>query len=565
MLDFKHIYEPEDYIETSIAGKLLLMTPQLNKSTAFSKQERHDFDLLGKLPPRVEDLEEQVQRAYLQFSSFETFLEKNIYLNNLHNTNQVLFYRLVTEHLKEMVPTIYTPIVGTAVKSFSREYRSARGLFVAYNEAQHIEEILDNRSNPDIDVIVVTDGEGVLGIGDQGVGGMDIPIAKLMVYGLCGGINPCHTLPIQLDVGTNNQALLDDPMYLGLRHPRKTGKEYDDFIAKFVAAIKKKFPHVFLHWEDFGRGNARRILDEYRDQLCTFNDDVQGTGAVTLAGFLAAVKYKGEKLSDQRIVVYGAGTAGMGITDQIRDAMIREGLTEEQANAQFWLVDRFGLIFDDMDDLTDAQKPYALSRDAVKDWKIADASNVSLAETTAQVHPTILVGCSAQAGHFTEDMIKDIAKHTDRPIILPLSNPTEKAEATPTQILEWTDGKALIATGSPFEPVDYKGHTHVIAQCNNALVFPGLGLGMIASKSKRCTDNMIWAACDTLSDHAPINNDPHAALLPDLDHAREVAEKIGIAVAKQAQKDGFAQVDGDPETLVKQTMWKPHYVPLKRK
>lgn len=555
MLDFSR---KQDYIETSLTGKALLMTPQLNKGTAFSLAERHAFALLGKLPPRVESLQEQIARAYQQFSAFETYLEKNIYLNNLHNINQVLFYALVSANLKEMIPTIYTPIVGTAVKSFSREFRNPRGLFIAYNEIDDVEEILDNRSNPNIDLIVVTDGEGVLGIGDQGVGGMDIPIAKLMVYGLCGGIDPCRTLPIQLDVGTNNQTLLDDPFYLGLRQPRVRGADYDTFIEKFVAAIKRKFPNAFLHWEDFGRDNARKILDRYQDQLCTFNDDIQGTGAVTLAAILAAIKYKQERLIDQRIVVFGAGTAGTGISDQIRDAMIKGGLSEQQANQRFWLLDRPGLLFDDMDDLTPAQRCYARQRNG--------QTNMDLAQTVAMVKPSILIGCSAQAGSFNQAIIRNMLQHTPQPIILPLSNPTEKAEAKPADLLEWTNGKALIASGSPFEPVNYNNQLYTIAQCNNALVFPGIGLGLLACQSRRCTDEMIWAACDALSDNAPINQDAHAALLPDLQQARQVAKQIALAVAKCAIETGHSTAKIQQlEQLVEHNMWQANYLPIKRK
>ncbi|MBL4647462.1 MAG: NAD-dependent malic enzyme [Gammaproteobacteria bacterium] len=569
MLHYKKIHTEKGhyYLETSLTGKPLLTSPQLNKGTAFTEQERHDFQLLGKLPTRIETLEEQTQRAYQQYNSFSSNLNKNIYLNNLHDINQVLFYSLVSKYLTQMLPMIYTPIVGSAVKSFSREFRRPRGLYIAYSEQQHIEEILDNRTNSEIDLIVVTDGEGVLGIGDQGIGGMDIPIAKLMVYTLCAGIDPNRTLPIQLDVGTNNEILLNDPCYLGWRKKRLSGEKYDKFIEKFVNAVQKKFPHAFLHWEDFGCGNARRILEKYRSQLCTFNDDMQGTGAVTLAAILAGVKHNKQSLTEQRMVVFGAGTAGMGIADQIYDAMIRQGLTAEQASRQFYVIDRQGLLIDDMHTLTSTQKKYARNRNEIAQWHVADAQCISLGETIQHAKPTVLIGCSTQAGAFSEDIIRTMAERVERPIILPLSNPTEKCEATPADILEWTHGKALIATGSPFDAVNFQGVKRVIAQCNNALVFPGIGLGLIAAKAKRCTDDTLWTACEILSNAAPINDTPGGALLPDINHAKPVAKQIAIAVVEQAIASQQAQIapTSDSEALVDSYMWKTRYVPFKYK
>ncbi|MBX9706028.1 MAG: NAD-dependent malic enzyme, partial [Gammaproteobacteria bacterium] len=483
MLDFtvnKDSKTGTETITTSLAGKPLLSTPQLNKGTAFTYEERHAFNLLGKLPARIETLEEQVQRCYKQYSSYVTPLKRNVFLNELHDTNHVLFYRLLQQHLAEMLPTIYTPIVGTAVKEFSAEFRRPRGLYLSYQERDAMDEILDNRSNPEIDLIVVTDGEGVLGIGDQGIGGMDIPIAKLMVYTLCGGIDPTRTLPILLDVGTNNEALLNDPLYLGWRHPRLEGQEYDDFIEKFVRSVNKKFPKVFLHWEDFGRNNARRNLERYQNTLCTFNDDMQGTGVVTLAALLAAVKVNHQSLKDQRIVVFGGGTAGTGISDQIVDALMREGLTKEEARAKFWMIDRAGLLTQDMKDLTPFQYVYARDAAELADWTLAHGSVVTLADVVHHIKPTVLIGCSAVAGAFNEAIIKEMASYQDKPIILALSNPTERAEAQPVDIYQWTDGRALLATGSPFDDVTFHGVQVRIAQCNNAFVFPGLGLGLIA-------------------------------------------------------------------------------------
>lgn len=569
MLDFKLNRDPQTgelYIETSLCGKPLLTTPQLNKGTAFTHEERKDFGLLGKLPNRVETLDEQIKRAYLQYSSYTTRLQQNIYLNNLHDKNQIVFYKLVSRHLGEMLPTIYTPIVGTAVKRFSHEYRQPRGLYIAHSDKNQIEEIVNNRSNPEIDVIVVTDGEGVLGIGDQGIGGMDIPVAKLMVYSLCGGIDPTRTLPVFLDVGTNNQELLNDPMYLGCRHPRIKNSEYDDFILTFVNEIHKQFPNAFLHWEDFGRGNARRILDKFQDELCTFNDDIQGTGAVTLAALLAACEVTGIPLQDQRIVVFGAGSAGTGISDQIVDAMVRAGLDSNEAYKRFWLIDRQGLLLDSDQDMTDAQKPYARQASDISSWSINEKQHPSLTDTVRHVKPTILIGCSAQTGAFSQDIIETMAATCERPIIFPLSNPDEKCEAQPADILNWTKGKALIATGTAFPAIEYHNRMVEIAQCNNALVFPGIGLGVLAVTATRLTKDMILAAAETLCKFAPSKKDSFLPLLPSLDDAQTVAKEIAIAVARCAVDSGYAQSnqDADLPKLIEHMFWEPRYLPFRK-
>lgn len=569
MLDFTLQRDPqtnEQYVETSLCGKPLLTTPQLNKGTAFTNEERKAFGLLGKLPNRVETLDEQVKRAYLQFSSYTTRLQQNIYLNNLHDKNQILFYKLLHRHLGEMLPVIYTPIVGTAVKRFSLEYRQPRGLYIAHSDKNHIEEIIQNRSNPEIDVIVVTDGEGVLGIGDQGIGGMDIPVAKLMVYSLCGGLDPTRTLPVFLDVGTNNQDLLNDPMYLGCRHPRISGAAYDEFIATFVDEIHKQFPNAFLHWEDFGRGNARRILDQFQNELCTFNDDIQGTGAVTLAALLAACDVTDSKLCDQRIVVFGAGSAGTGISDQIIDAMVKDGLSAKEAYERFWLIDRQGLLLNNDPELTESQKPYARSPKEVEKWSINEKQHPSLTDTVRHVKPTILIGCSAQAGAFSQDIIETMARTCDRPIIFPLSNPDEKCEAKPADILTWSQGKALIATGTAFPPVEYHNRMLEIAQCNNALVFPGIGLGVLAVDASKLTKGMILAATDALCQFAPSKKDSFLPLLPSLDDAQTVAKEIAVAVAQSAIDSGHAQKnqEADLAKLVTDMFWEPRYLPFKR-
>jgi len=569
MLEFTVKTDPhtkEPFLETPIHGKNLLTIPQLNKGTAFSHEERHAFGLLGKLPHRVETLDEQVKRAYLQLASYDAPLQKNIYLNNLHDKNQILFYSLIRAHLNELIPIIYTPTVGTAVQAFSREYRQARGLYISHSDQDHLEDILKNRSNPEIDLIVVTDGEGVLGIGDQGIGGMDIPVAKLMVYGACGGIDPTRTLPIFLDVGTNNTALLEDPMYLGCRHGRIYTEEYDQFVDKFVKKIHALFPNAFLHWEDFGRQNARRILNKYRDNLCTFNDDIQGTGVVTVAALLAASEVTQLKLTKQRIVVFGAGSAGTGISDQIVDAMVRMGLSRKAAYDQFWLVDRQGLLIEDDPSLTEAQKPYARKHTDLNQWSTQHAANRTLADTVNEVKPTALIGCSAQPGKFTQDIIQTMASHCDRPIIFPLSNPNDKCEAQPTDIINWTQGKALVATGTAFGTIHYQNRVMAIAQCNNALAFPGIGLGIIAVKAKRLTDDMLWAAACALSDFAPSKEDNFLPILPSMDQTEAVSKRVAVAVAAKAIETGLAQCNQkkDLVELIEQLYWKPNYLPFKR-
>lgn len=560
MLDYKIVIDPdtgEEIIETNLTGKNLLTTSLLNKGTAFTQSERRELKLLGKLPAGIESLSDQVRRTKQQYMQYSTAMQKNIFLNNLHDKNEVLFYKLVSENLAEMMPMIYTPMVGAAVKKFSHEFRQPRGLYLSYPDKDHMEAIFENRTHPYIDVIVVTDGERVLGIGDQGVGAMDIPIAKLKLYSLCGGMNPFHCLPIMLDVGTNNQYLLNDPLYLGWRHERITGDAYDDFIDKFVELVKKKFPKAFLHWEDFGRDNARRILEKYQDQHCTFNDDMQGTAVVTLSAILTAVKRKKQKLSDQRFVVYGAGTAGVGIADQLLDALQREGLSQEQALKHFWLIDREGLIVTGMD-MLGFQTRYARPADEPKGADLETVVN--------RFHPTVLIGCSSQAGAFTETALKTMTKNCPHPVILALSNPNECAEAQPEDILRWTEGHAYVAMGSPFEPVEYDGQKITIPQCNNALAFPGIGLGVVASRAKRCTDNMLWAACQALSDFNANKKDPNCPILPTLGEAPEVAEKIAIAVAKQACQEGLATaIDNieNCEKIIQDMIWTPYYRPIR--
>ncbi len=569
MLQYKLIRDKQgkiQFIETPLMHSELLNTPKLNKGTAFTQEERETFGLLGKFPARVETLEEQVKRTYRQYQEHETALDKNVYLNSLHDRNETVFFKLVGEHLTEMLPIIYTPTIGEAVEKFSQELRKSRGLFIDYNDQDRIEEILDNRLNPEIDIVLVTDGEGVLGIGDQGIGGMDIAIGKLMVYILCGGIDPLRTLPIQLDVGTNNEKLLNDPLYLGWRHKRIQGKDYDQFIDKFVVAIRKKLPEAFLHWEDFGRENARRNLARFRDKMATFNDDMQGTGATALACILAGIKATDTQFSDHRIAILGAGTAGVGIADQIHDAMVQSGMSEEEARRRFWLVDRPGLLTSDMKDLEPFQKPYARDPSETKGWQRENDDQISFYDVVKNAKPTIIIGCSTVHGAFNEKIIREMVSYTKHPLVFPMSNPTSKSEAEPADVIKWSDGQALLATGSPFEPVDFKGKKIPIAQANNAYVFPGVGLGVIAVKAQRVTDGMLRVAADTLSDCAPAMHDKFAPLLPDLEDVQAVSKKIALAVAKKAREEGFAGVpdDLDLRKRIEDIFWEPQYYPYKK-
>lgn len=550
------------YIETSLSGYQLLNDSYLNKGTAFSEQERVEFDLIAKLPPQIETIEQQMKRVYEQYQTQQTNVHKNIFLHELHQNNQVLFYKFVQTHQQEIIPILYTPNVATTVTDFSKQFRKPNGLYISYAERNNLMQILNAYSPSEIELVVVTDGEGVLGIGDQGIGSIHIPIAKLMLYTLFANINPACTLPIVLDLGTNNQKLLDDPMYLGWRHERLQGEQYDEFIALFIDAINKKFPSTFLHWEDFGRDNAARNLELYREKICSFNDDIQGTAVVTLAATLAALKVSQQTLNDQRVVIFGAGTAGTGIADQIVSAMVRNGISETEARKKFWLIDRQGLLLDTTPNLTTSQTPYAHEKNDIANWQLQNPNNISLYDVVKNVHPTILVGCSTVSGAFSEAIIKEMASHTARPIILPLSNPTEKCEAQPIDILNWTNGKALIATGSPFSPVDYDGKKIAITQCNNALSFPGIGLGVITAKAKYLSDNMLWAACQTLLEGIPITNDSTQLLLPPMSQASKVAHKIALAVALEARREGLSTIPSnfDIEKIIVQQSWQAGYL-----
>ena len=542
----------------------LLDTPLWNKGTAFDDHERIALGLRGLLPPRTEALQEQSLRAYEAFSSKKTDLERHIYLRQLQDSNETLFYRLMLDHIEEMMPIVYTPTVGLACQQFSHIYRRPRGLFVSYPLRDSIAEVLRNRPNPEVDVIVVTDGERILGLGDQGVGGLGIPIGKLSLYSLIGGIHPSRTLPIVLDVGTNNQERLNDPEYLGWRHERVRGEQYFDFVDRFVQAVKQELPHTCLQWEDFATPNARPLLVRYQNDLLTFNDDVQGTAAVVLGAVVGASKVARKSIKEHQIVFVGAGSAAIGVADYLRVAMVEAGLSENEALARFWIVDKDGLLDSDRRDLSDEQKTYARARNETADWPRNQHGQVGLAEVISKVDATVLIGLSTVKGIFTESIVREMARKTERPIIFPLSNPTSRSEAEPSDILAWTEGRALVATGSPFAPVKYGGQSIEIAQCNNVFIFPAVGLGLFASQARRVTDKMILAGAKALGDHSPALRDPAASLLPRVRTIREVALEIAYAVALKAQEEGLAPAC-EPEALrrdVVESRWTPEYIPF---
>ncbi len=528
-----------------VFGMDLLNNPALNKGTAFTEAERETFRLQGLLPPIVESLEDQCARAYQAFCLKPNDLERHIYLRQLQDTNEVLFYRLLLDHIEEMLPIVYTPVVALGCQEFSHIYRRPRGLFVSYPLRHSIPELLRNHPNPEVDVIVVTDGERILGIGDQGVGGLGIPIGKLSLYTLIGGIHPARTLPVILDVGTNNEERLRDPEYLGWRNPRVTGSDYDEFIDAFVQAVKEVLPRTLLQWEDFAGAHARPILNRYRDQLLTFNDDIQGTAAVALGAILAAVRVAGSALREQQIVFFGAGAASTGVADYLREAFIAEGLSEEEARSHIWMVNRGGLLHSGRTDLTLEQRLYAQPLSHLADWPRAANGAIDLSEVIHQIRATILIGLSTVANSFTEPMIREMASKVERPIIFPLSNPTDRTEAHPADLLRWTDGRALVATGSPFAPVNVAGRTIPISQCNNVYIFPAVGLGVVASRpfpdlvgAMRITDGMMIAAARALAEHSPALKDPGAPLLPELKEIRHIAVEVASAVAAEAERSG---------------------------
>lgn len=552
-----------DFLEVTLSSRELLFSSLLNKGMGFSEKERVEFQLNGLIPYHYATLTEQRQRSYEAFKSKATDSEKYLYLRDLQDSNEVLFYSLLTSHLSEMLPIVYTPTVGLGCQRFSHYYRRPRGLFIAYPDKDRIDKILASPYFDNVEAIVVSDGERILGLGDQGAGGMGIPIGKLALYSACAGIHPVSTLPILLDTGTNNQDLINDPLYIGWHHERVRGQEYDDFIEAFVTAVKKRFPHVLLQWEDFAQQNANPILAKYRDQLCTFNDDIQGTAAVATGTLLAAIHVTGQPLKDQRIAVLGGGSAGCGISHLLVQAMMDEGLSEKEAYSRFFIVDRFGLLLDTQEGLMDFQKKFTHSSAETASWSCANPKNITLLDVVKNAKPTVLIGVSAQAGAFTEEVIRLMASYTQRPVIFPLSNPTDRSEAVPEDLMKWTDGRVLMGTGSPFPAIQKNGRLTRVDQTNNSYIFPGMGLGLIAIKATKVTDQMFMLAAKALADCSPAKNDPTDNLLPSLETVRDVSLKIALAVAKEAVDSGLADPEyaKNWEERVRTKVWSPVYLP----
>jgi malate dehydrogenase (oxaloacetate-decarboxylating) len=553
-------------IETALAGYELINTPLLNKGTAFTADERSMFRLHGLLPPHIGTLDEQVSRRLNVLRAFETDFERYAFLRELQDTNETLFYALLVRNIEEMLPLVYTPTVGEGCQRFSEIWRKPRGVFLSYPNKDRIREILADPRFDKVRVIVVTDGERILGLGDQGAGGMGISIGKLALYSGCAGIHPEQTLPILLDVGTNNQERLDDPLYVGWRHARIGVADYDAFIEEFVAAVIDRWPHVLLQWEDFAGSNANRLLARYRDRLCTFNDDIQSTAAVAAASLMAAINVTGVPLTQQRVALLGAGSAGCGIASLLLHAMVEAGAGEQEARRRFFAVDRYGLLVEGMADITAAQAPFVQAREAVAGWTVQNPKEIGLLDVATNAKPTVLIGVSGRGGAFTEPVVRAMAKNVDRPIIFPLSNPTSRSEATAEQIVAWTDGRALIGTGSPFAPVEWKGRTIAINQTNNSYIFPGMGLGILTSGARRVTDAMFMAAAKVVAGLSPTVSDKQGRLLPPVSQMREVARAVAGAVARQAQTDGVAETS-DAAALdrhIDACMWQPYYRPYRK-
>jgi malate dehydrogenase (oxaloacetate-decarboxylating) len=553
-------------VQVSLSGFDLINSPRLNKGTAFSEQERDLFDLHGLLPPHVGTLDEQIARRMHTLERQPTSFSKYAFLRDLQDMNETLFYALVVRNVEQMLPLVYTPTVGEGCQRFSEIWRKPRGLFLSYPDRHRIAQILNHSRYDDVKCIVVSDGERILGLGDQGAGGMGIPIGKMALYTALGGIHPENCLPILLDVGTNNQERLDDPIYIGWRNQRVRGQEYDDFVETFVSAVKARWPHVLLQWEDFAGANAARLLARYRNQLCTFNDDIQGTAAITTATLISAINVTGVPLEQQKIVVFGFGSAGLGITNLLAQFIEDRGLSKEEARARFYAMDQYGLVTQNRQNVTPEQLPYARKEQEVQSWRPPNGA-ITLLDVVRNVKPTVLIGVSGQPGTFTEQVVREMGKYTSRPVIFPLSNPTSRSEATPQDLMNWTEGRALIGTGSPFPPVEYGGKKTPVAQTNNSYIFPGLALGIVASRARLVTDSMVKAAAKELMRHLPTQNDKQASLLPRISRARELGRFIGEAVGRQAIQDGQAQVI-DEDALNREldaNIWEPQYAPYVRK
>ncbi len=567
-MDYEYLTDPngKPYLKVNLTDYALMLNPLLNKGMAFTAEEREQFNLWGVLPPSQIDLSIQHRRSYEAYQSKSTDVEKYIYLRDLQDSNETLFYNLLSEHIEELMPIVYTPVVGLGCQRYSHIYRRPRGIFISYPNRSHIDAILANPRFDYAKVIVVSDGERILGLGDQGAGGMGIPIGKLSLYTACAGIYPGFTLPVLLDSGTNNADLQADPLYIGWQHERIRGQEYDDFVDLFVKGIKKRFPHILLQWEDFAQQNANPLLERYRNELCTFNDDIQGTAAVAAGTLFAAIHVTKTHLRDQRIAVLGGGSAGCGISSLLKQAMIEEGMSEADARRRFFLIDKNGLLLDDDNHLLPFQKPFAQSKNNIASWRLKNPNHIALEDVIENVHPTVLIGVSGQAGTFTEAIIRNMASHVERPIIFPLSNPTSRSEALPSDLLKWTNDRAIIGTGSPFGTVEKVGKPWRVDQTNNCYIFPGMGLGLIAVHAKTVTDTMFMHAAKALAECSPVHYNREDNLLPPLAQIRNVSLKVATAVAREALNAGLANVipPGDLEQYLQNYMWKPTYLPYRR-
>jgi malate dehydrogenase (oxaloacetate-decarboxylating) len=554
-------------IGVDLEGAALLTNPLLNKGTAFTDDERTAFALHGLLPPHVGTLDNQLTRRLQALRRFDSDLDRYVFLRGLQDANETLFYALLTRDLAEMLPLVYTPTVGQGCEEFSNYWHYPRGLFLSWPQRAHIADILAHSRFDNIEAIVVSDGERILGLGDQGAGGMGIPIGKLSLYTACAGLHPATTLPILLDTGTDNRERLADPIYIGWRHERVRGADYDAFIEQFVAAVERRWHHVLLQWEDFARANAGRILERYRDRLCTFNDDIQGTAAVAAGTLLAATRVTGTALRDQTFVLFGAGTAGCGIGHLLLKLMVDDGVSERDARRRFFAVDRDGLLVEGMADLQPFQAPFVQPRTAVADWTRSHADRIDLLDVVKNARPTVLIGVSGQPGMFTEEIVRTMASAVDRPVIFPLSNPVSRSEATPADLLRWTDGRALVGTGSPFPPVEVDGQPFTVDQTNNAYIFPGVGLGVLAVRARRVSDDMFAAAAKALAGVSPAARGPRENLLPPVHDLRSVAVTVAAAVARQARAEGLCEPfdDGALDGRIAQKMWEPVYRPYHRK
>jgi malate dehydrogenase (oxaloacetate-decarboxylating) len=546
--------------QVSLSGFNLINSPRLNKGTAFTDHERDTFHLHGLLPPHIGNLDEQLERRLQALDEQSTPFNKYAFLRDMQDTNETLFYALLVRNVEKMLPLVYTPTVGEGCQRFSEIWRKPRGLFLSYPNKDRIAQILSHRRYDEIKCIVVSDGERILGLGDQGAGGMGIPIGKMALYTALGGIHPEHCLPILLDVGTDNEERLKTPIYIGWRHHRVRGQDYDDFVDVFVSSVKKRWPHILLQWEDFAGSNAGRFLERYRNQLCTFNDDIQGTAAIAATTLISAINVTGVPLEQQKIVVVGFGSAGLGITNLLAQFVQDKGVSAEEARARFYAIDRYGLITENGKDVRPEQRPYARKEQEVQGWSGSNGE-ITLLDVVRNAKPSVLIGVSGQTGAFTPEAVREMAKHTARPVIFPLSNPTSRSEATPQDLMDWTEGRALIGTGSPFEPVNLNGKKVKIAQTNNSYIFPGLALGIVASRARYVTDTMVKAAATELIRHLPTQKDKEGSLLPPISEARNIGRVIAQAVGRQAIQDGQAQV-ADEDALSREleaNIWEPVY------